>query len=503
VLVMIQSKELYRAYYTNSPAIIYYMMKMLSPEPGMHIFEPCAGDGAFIDAVIQQAETVQIDAYELDPEAFVRLKKKYRLNENVQITHADTLLGETLTFCCDFGGKYDRIVANPPYGAWQDYEKRDTLRKLYPDLYVKETYTLFLFRCIKLLVEGGRLVFIVPDTFLNLHMHTSLRAYILTHTKIKEMALIPSSFFPNVNFGYSNLCIITLEKSTNQEACLTNTFPVLTDFKKVEGLKDTKGHTSVYHINQQDTYKHSNHAFFLSETDVNFMLRFAEQRIGDIADCVTGIYSGDDKRFLHPLSADVRNGKNYLPLDRNLICHDYLTRSDLLSGLEDSACFIPVIKGGAIKYLKSDLWYLDWSKEAISFYKTNKKARFQNSGYYFKLGIGIPMVSSSQVTAALIENKLFDQSIVGVFPKDPSWMYYLLAFFNSPTCNTLLRTINPSANNSANYIKKIPFIPPDQDKLELINRMMREILSCLRLQSEYSLEDEKLINDMIAEIYGF
>ncbi|KKT18839.1 MAG: hypothetical protein UW03_C0029G0001, partial [Candidatus Peregrinibacteria bacterium GW2011_GWA2_43_8] len=67
------------------------------------------------------------------------------------------------------------------------------------------------------------------------------------------------------------------------------------------------------------------------------------------------------------------------------------------------------------------------------------------------------MISSSQITAALIENRLFDQSIVGLFSKDKGLIFVLLAFFNSPTCNKLIRTINPSANNPANYIKKIPF----------------------------------------------
>lgn len=64
------------------------------------------------------------------------------------------------------------------------------------------------------------------------------------------------------------------------------------------------------------------------------------------------------------------------------------------------------------------------------------------------------MVSSSSITGALIDNRLFDQSIVGVFPKDESLLLYILAFFNSPTCNKLIKTINPSANNPSNYIKK-------------------------------------------------
>lgn len=39
---------------------------------------------------------------------------------------------------------------------------------MYTELNVKETYTLFLLRCIQLLNDGGRLVFIIPDTFMNI-----------------------------------------------------------------------------------------------------------------------------------------------------------------------------------------------------------------------------------------------------------------------------------------------------------------------------------------------
>jgi adenine-specific DNA-methyltransferase len=110
-----------------------------------------------------------------------------------------------------------------------------------------------------------------------------------------------------------------------------------------------------------------------------------------------------------------------------------------LNGIDGDKHFLPIVKGGNTKYLKPESWFMNWSKEAVKHYKTDKKSRFQNPKYYFKFGIGVPMISSSSITASLIENKLFDQSIVGIFPKDESLnLLLLLAFkkiFNSPTCN--------------------------------------------------------------------
>ena len=146
---------------------------------------------------------------------------------------------------------------------------------------------------------------------------------------------------------------------------------------------------------------------------------------------------------------------------------------------------------------------MNWSKEAVNHYKTDKKARFQNPQYYFKFGVGIPMISSSSITASLIENKLFDQSIVGIFPKEISFTYYLLAFFNSPTCNKLIRTINPSANNPANYIKKIPFVLPTNEQKVFIDTRIQTILDEIKERGQYNETLEKELNQFIEAIYGF
>jgi adenine-specific DNA-methyltransferase len=503
-MVGLHMQEIYQAYYTKSHPLVHYMMNMLSVEPGMRVLEPCAGDGVFIDALQRKMPDIILDAYELNPEAVSLLKEKYGRNSNVCIKHADTLVDDDLTCYANLGGFYDRIIANPPYGAWQDYEKRKDLKRLYPDTYVKETYTLFLLRGIRLLADHGRLVFVIPDTFLNLHMHTALREYLLTHTRIQEIALFPSSFFPNVNFGYANLSIITLERSHSRDECLDHQFSVVTGFRSVEELGTTgKRHLKTYTFIQREVYQHAHHSFFVSDNPVVAHLKLSKQSIGDIADCVTGFYSGNDQQYLRPVSLAVKNSKRYKPLETHLICHDYMTKAHLLDGLDASECYIPIVKGGATRYFKPDIWYIDWSTEAVRTYKTDKKARFQNANYYFRYGIGIPMVSSSQVTAALIEHKLFDQSIVGIFPHDPRWLYYLLAFFNSPTCNTLLRTINPSANNSANYIKKIPFIEPAAEIVAEIDRLIQEILAAVRAGRCYERESEVAIHECIRRVYGF
>lgn len=463
----------YQQYYTKSNEIIGYMLNNLSLMPNSNVLEPCAGDGVFINALLQVETNINIDAFELDEIEVKKLKKTFN-SENISIKNTDTLLyHDFINGSCN--NKYDFIIANPPYGAWQDYKKREKLKKIYPGLYVKETYTTFLFLCLNLLKPGGRLVFITPDTYLNLHMHTYLRKFILQNALVKEIAIFPSSFFPGVNFGYSKLSIITLEKTNINLAVHKNNIKILDNFNKPSDLI-TKENMRVTMVKQGDIFRNTNHAFIFSDNKhFNRLIKYSSMRIGDIAYCVTGIYTGDDKKYIKVIDENLRNGKNYHKISNEEI---YKNNSDIdLNGLSCLNSYIPIIKGGNTRYLKQDLWYINWSKEAVAYYKTNKKSRFQNSQYYFKQGLAVPMVSSNSVTASLLNNRIFDQSIVGIFPKKDEYVLYLLAFFNSSICTQLLRMINPSANNSANYIKKIPVIIPDNNTLIHINNLVEVLLS--------------------------
>jgi len=502
---MINEARKYQAFYTKSRPIVDYMVNKLSLNSTDKIFEPCGGDGVFVEAILDNFEFANIDICELNPSSIAVLQDRFSSFLNVNIRQCDTLLDNDLSFNSNFGGVYDKIIANPPYGAWQDLGKRSILKKMYPELYAKESYALFLFRCIELLKDEGVLSFIIPDTFLNLHMHKAIRKHILTKTKIVELALFPSSFFPGVNFGYANLSIITLQKTNSLKDCLNNSFKILTNFSSVEQLSDIKDQKlKIYSFSQQEILSNPDGAFLISDnSNISKAINNSALKVGDIADCVTGFYSGDDKTFLKVISPDLKNAKNYDLIDMTKINREYINVPAILEGIDEEKHFIPIVKGGNTKYLKSDGWFMNWSKDAVLHYRKDKKARFQNPQYYFRFGIGVPMISSSSITASLIENKLFDQSIVGIFPKDEDLTFYLLAFFNSPTCNKLIRTINPSANNPANYIKKIPYIAPNAEQKRLINAITQNILENIATQGYYDMNFENELHKIIEQIYGF
>lgn len=519
-------KDQFCSFYTNSEDITFYMSSRLGIHNGDIILEPSAGEGIFIDEVLKTRKKVHIDALDINDDAISVLQKKYDDNPDVDVRktdtlfdsqldkydisqlwlkQTDTLLDEQLDFFNSTGGHYTGVIGNPPYGAWQDYERRDRLKKKYVGQYVKETYSLFLLRCISVLKLNGRLSFIIPDTFLYVNMHTKLRELLLKKTKIEEIIIFPSKFFPGISFGYSNLCIITLERSEMQVA-INNSVKIYRGFKKSEEFRrlivnDTlPSYIENFNLKQSDVLSNPQHRFVFADNQIVSLLKKTTVNLGDIADVVTGFYTGNNKKFIKAASDTVKGAKNYEVIDQSMIVDNSSTDGEP----NLSEAYIPFIKSASeTRYVRNhEDWYVRWDSETVSFYKADKKARFQNSDYYFKTGIGIPMVKSSKIKAFLMQNRVFDQSIVGIFPKDKAKLNYILALMNSDIINQIIHIINPTANNSANYIKLIPYIEPSCSALKIINDLVNKIF---KLSEEGAISEvnkiEKEIDCMITDIY--
>ena len=70
-------KDKFCSYYTNSKDITEYMVSRLGIVDHDVILEPSAGEGVFIDEVLEVNKTVQIDALDINRNAISILEEKY------------------------------------------------------------------------------------------------------------------------------------------------------------------------------------------------------------------------------------------------------------------------------------------------------------------------------------------------------------------------------------------------------------------------------------------
>lgn len=471
-------KDPYRRFFTVDEALGGYMASLLELEAGDALLEPAAGDGHLIDAAKSISSHVQITAYELHPEHAENLRRKYSGDETIRIFERDTIFCRDLDLKENFGPKYSKILANPPYGAWQEYERRAELKRRFPGFYVRETYTLFLLRCLRVLRDGGRLVFIIPDTFLYLHLHAPIRKFMLENYTVENIDVFNSSLFPGINFGYAGLCIVSLKA---ERAQASHSF-------KVRLVETLNGFHLNDHIDSQTRIVTQaevlrSHGYAIPLSNTRSGLNEISDRvvtIADVADCVTGFYSGQDKTFLRRSSDLVKRSDGYEIVDWSLVESRPFSLPCLLDGIAGDRCFVPILKGGGYNFIKPQMWFVDWSAKSVSHYKSDPKSRFQNSSYYFRRGIGFPMVTSTRPTAALIEDCLFDQSIVGIFPKGCLSLEFILAYCNSQPFWNALKSVNPSANNSSKYVLRTPIVLPNEHEHSSITSKTKDLLELLR-----------------------
>jgi adenine-specific DNA-methyltransferase len=475
-----------QAHYTSSREIGTYMASRLRATAGDLVWEPCAGHGHLIDAVLRESAGVSIRASEIDATAADHLRHKYADIDGVAVSTEDALdVGEAnlLAPAPDF----NRVIANPPYGAYQSHARRAWLKRRFPFLYVRESYGVLLYHAFSLLRHDGRLVFIVPDTFLWLHRHEYLRRVLLTQSTIDEIALFPSKFFPGIRFGYSGLCVISL---TKQQPIHSHQIRLVENLRDAQVLLELCGGDaaptgcSISLVNQRGLLERQHCELYKPVRSVSLCLN--ERRfvtLGDVADVKTGFYSGNDRRWIRRASAGVPRSRQYDDIQMAMVFRE---RSPALEGIADTAHFVPILRGGAASFVRPTQWYVDWSVEAVREYRKpgENPARFQNSQFYFHAGIGVPMVASRRLTAALLEDRLFDQGIVGIFPRDKALLNFLLGFLNTELATKLLRQINPTANNSANYLKRLPVVVPTSEEIATASLTVEKALMEARASGE-------------------
>lgn len=458
----IYTEDNFQAFYTDAEEIKTLMLDLLGDVSGRTILEPCAGEGSFIRGL--KGNPKKVTAIDIDVKHINLLNSTFpSWLDTVHTDFVDQFVSDEIVKEKFSNENFDATICNPPYGLKFSVDYRKSIKKKFPNIYARESYGLFMHFSISLLKDGGKYVFIMPDTFLTSTNHKPLRRFLIEEAKLTHIIQFKSKRFQTVNFGYGNLCIIAgiKEKLDVKDKILW------CDATKLRGGINIDLFKKATSINGEEMISQQDHGWI--HPDIKGKIRFSQDTVllGEIADCKTGIYTGDNNRFCaydrekppsrvngHPISWEE---KMYLSM---------LSDEEKKKGLGGGFTYVPFIRGGHREPFESTRHAINWSKDSVSYYDKDKKARLQNLSYYFKTGLAIPMVTSGRITASLMENAIFDQGVVGVFPKNNDWLYFLLIYFNDDFVSMLKKTISPSANNSANYLKRIPVPLADNKKLE-------------------------------------
>ena len=152
------------------------MINMSDITDKSEILEPSCGEGVFVRLLTEKGYK-NIDAYEIDKSLGSDLNCiKYESFVSAQIEKT-----------------YDLIIGNPPYIGWKNREPE--LRKELSENYLWNKYFnslcdylhIFILKSITLLKEGGQLIFICPEYWMNTTHSASLRNFMIENGYFEEI----------------------------------------------------------------------------------------------------------------------------------------------------------------------------------------------------------------------------------------------------------------------------------------------------------------------------
>ncbi|WP_315191715.1 Eco57I restriction-modification methylase domain-containing protein [Capnocytophaga sputigena] len=169
------SKNKYGQYFTPK-VVADFMVGLANISPNTKVLEPACGEGVFL-SLLQEKGIKNITAFEIDT----------ALAHSFHFVRHESFVSAHLT------EKYDLIIGNPPYIRWKNLEEELKIELSQSSLWNKYCNSLcdylyiFILKSIELLNEGGQLIFICPEYWLNTTHSLSLRNEMMNHGYFEEL----------------------------------------------------------------------------------------------------------------------------------------------------------------------------------------------------------------------------------------------------------------------------------------------------------------------------
>lgn len=300
------TKRKYGQYFTIKP-IADFMVSLITHDKSARVLEPSCGEGVFLRALGKQGFR-NVAAYEIDPAL---------ANGFPCVRHASFVSSP-------LDERFEVVIGNPPYIRWKHLEPELKEELAQSPLWnthfnsLCDYLYLFILKSIEQLDDGGELIFICSDYWLNSTHSQSLRQAMLAHGaftdiyRFKEAPLFDGVTASLMIFRYVKGNIgrdapialheyvahgrPTLEDLISHRCFATKSIPQFQDGKRWLLTDETENNL----ISQLET---------VCAKPSADLFRQDYHRIGDVCDIGNGMVSGLDKAFKIPDIAELNDNE--------------------------------------------------------------------------------------------------------------------------------------------------------------------------------------------------
>jgi hypothetical protein len=471
-----------------------YVISILGQINNHHkILDPCVGPGVFIDSLLDAGvNREQIYAFDINGDYKEDIEK---LGVNFSIK--DSLL----SLFPDSYNQFDFIVGNPPYlnkASIYVREKRKELKDIYGKINAHETYSMFIVNSIWRLKEEGKLGFITSDSFLTLNTHTKLRKFILNNCMINQILLAPKNLFDNQHVSTSP-AIIILTKCTgkrNNNKRQSNEMKIV---PRVKREAEYNNPSKIHKIKQKKYYLLPFYIFFTDVEEEIIDLFECSPRLEEYLKGFIGMHTHNNLKYIAAvegteLAQIFKNRNQKIQEEENK--HRIITKKEL-----NTEGWKPYLKrGGADQYYRPIMEALEWENNSIPIYDIPKNVPFEEEG------IVISGISSRLAARYMPKGCYWDSNkAIGFIIKNNSiTIEYALGLLNSSLYNYLAKGIINNTNSiQLTGIHALPFIIPDDEPIEKVEKYVKIILRNKRKDQNYDYKrEQKQIDNIIFEFYS-
>jgi len=420
-------------YYSTPDFVADFITKeMLHINPnGEWVLDPCVGKEELLNAFAQLGKSIDsMDIYDFGTHALANFKHQDFLDFFEQEKN-NAILGQKIAL------KYDYFILNPPYNCHEtDYirSKKIKLTHQFKDIGTLNLYSMFISATISMAKEGAIIGIITCDSFLQSHLHKGLRDQILSECTLHGLFLCPTDLFWSQKADVRT-CIIILEKGRKETTAVKIlNRPLNTELFRIQLEKNHFQQAKLEDILL--THSSDNNEFVIG-CPLELKRLFDLPRLGDLFRCITGISTGDDKKYISSVEREGFSTPFYKnPGSRRFFCEPDGFLTDNFLAVGDKV----------------------------------KNFMVRNKAFLKKEGITCSSMGVSFGACYLPTGSVYgvNANIFGM--NGCEW--WLLAYLNSSLVTYLVRGIFHRTNMiTSGYVSRIPVLkldPTDKAKLEII-----------------------------------
>lgn len=350
-------------------------------------------------------------------------------------------------------GKYDAVIANPPYmGTGGIPQLKDFAKKKYPNS-KSDLFAMFIEHGFGWCKEFGFNAMVTMQSWMFLSSYEDMRKGLLDSHTILSMIHLGSRAFPEISGEVvQTTAFVTIKEKVKGYKPVF--YRLVETLEKEKAFRNSKNRFDKAFQNDFSKIIGSPIAYWISDKVRNNFDQLSSLSVSSNAVC--GMTTGDNGTFV----------RDWSEIDFSKFGKEFDSSSKAKqSGLK----WFPYAKGGSFRK-----WYgnaecvVDWENDGQRIIDTGR-ASPRAKTRYFKPSVSWSFISSSYFGARQQPNGfIFDMAGCSLFPNNEDDLPLYTALLCSKTSSLFLKIINPTLNYQVNNVGSIPF-PKNIDKKEISN----------------------------------